>query len=76
MREVQVDDMVRVHYTGKLEDGTEFDTSIGKDPLEKLATAKNGGYDIVEIMGNTARKLTKGAELFCLQEVLLHLLAL
>ncbi len=27
-------DTVRVHYTGKLEDGTIFDTSAGRDPLE------------------------------------------
>ena len=25
---------VRVHYTGKLEDGTVFDTSIGHDPMQ------------------------------------------
>lgn len=34
MRKVQLDDVIRVHYTGKLEDGTEFDSSIGKDPIE------------------------------------------
>ena len=27
-------DTVRIHYTGTLEDGTEFDTSQGRDPLE------------------------------------------
>jgi len=27
-------DTLRVHYTGKLEDGTTFDSSIGGDPLE------------------------------------------
>jgi peptidylprolyl isomerase len=27
-------DLVKVHYTGRLEDGTVFDSSSGRDPLE------------------------------------------
>jgi len=27
-------DRVKIHYTGTLEDGTEFDSSAGRDPLE------------------------------------------
>ncbi len=34
MAEVKSGDTVRIHYTGKLTDGTEFDSSAGRDPLE------------------------------------------
>lgn len=27
-------DLVQVHYTGRLDDGTQFDSSSGRDPLE------------------------------------------
>ncbi|MCG8546287.1 MAG: peptidylprolyl isomerase [Alphaproteobacteria bacterium] len=27
-------DTVQIHYTGKLKDGTEFDSSVGRDPLQ------------------------------------------
>lgn len=34
MSQVKNGDVVRIHYTGKLTDGTQFDTSSGRDPLE------------------------------------------
>lgn len=34
MAQANQGDTVKVHYTGKLENGTQFDTSQGRDPLE------------------------------------------
>ena len=34
MAKAQNGDTVKVHYTGKLEDGTVFDTSKNNDPLQ------------------------------------------
>ena len=34
MSEAKSGDKVQIHYTGKLDDGTTFDTSAGRDPLE------------------------------------------
>ncbi|MBD3336807.1 MAG: peptidylprolyl isomerase [Candidatus Eisenbacteria bacterium] len=34
MAKIQKGDTVQIHYTGKLEDGTVFDTSEGRDPLQ------------------------------------------
>jgi FKBP-type peptidyl-prolyl cis-trans isomerase 2 len=34
MAQAQSGDVVKVHYTGRLADGTTFDTSLQRDPLE------------------------------------------
>ncbi|APZ52078.1 FKBP-type peptidyl-prolyl cis-trans isomerase [Salipiger abyssi] len=34
MTQVKTGDTVRIHYTGTLADGTTFDSSAGRDPLE------------------------------------------
>ena len=34
MKEVKNGDTVRVHYTGKLTNGEQFDSSVGREPLE------------------------------------------
>ncbi len=39
MSQVNQGDVVRVHYAGRLEDGTEFDNSRDRDPLEFVAGA-------------------------------------
>ncbi len=34
MQQVKAGDVVRVHYTGKLTSGEQFDSSVGREPLE------------------------------------------
>lgn len=34
MSQAKTGDTVKIHYTGTLEDGTEFDSSAGRDPIE------------------------------------------
>jgi peptidylprolyl isomerase len=39
MAKAKTNDVVKVHYTGKLADGEVFDSSIGKDPLQFTVNA-------------------------------------
>ena len=34
MSQAKSGDTVKIHYTGTLDDGTQFDSSAGRDPLE------------------------------------------
>ena len=47
MTQAKAGDTVRVHYTGSLNNGTQFDSSIGREPLEvKLGSgAVIAGFD-------------------------------
>jgi peptidylprolyl isomerase len=41
MRQAKEGDTVRIHYTGTLDDGTEFDSSTGRDPIEFTLGSKS-----------------------------------
>jgi peptidylprolyl isomerase len=59
MSKAKIGDLIKVHYTGKLEDGTVFDSSVGREPLE--FTLGNGnlirGFEVavegMEVGGKT-----------------------
>ena len=44
MQQVKSGDTVKVHYSGRLNDGTTFDSSEGRDPLE----FKVGNGDVIK----------------------------
>ncbi len=48
MQKVQNGDVVRVHYTGKLVNGEQFDSSVGREPLEFTVGAGQmiKGFDV------------------------------
>jgi len=49
-------DTVRIHYTGKLEDGTQFDSSKGRDPLEFAV----GGGQVIAGFDNAVEGMAVG----------------
>ena len=56
MAEAKQGDKVRVHYTGKLDDGTVFDSSEGREPLEFVV----GGGQIIQGFDSGVRGMTTG----------------
>ena len=49
-------DTVKIHYTGTLDDGTEFDSSAGRDPLE----FQLGGGQVIPGFDNAVEGMTVG----------------
>lgn len=49
-------DTVKIHYTGTLDDGTEFDSSAGRDPLE----FQLGGGKVIPGFDNAVEGMTVG----------------
>ena len=49
-------DTVRIHYTGTLDDGTEFDSSAGRDPLEFAL----GGGQVIQGFDDAVDGMTVG----------------
>ena len=51
-------DVVRVHYTGRLTDGTEFDSSAGREPLQ----FEIGSGQIIEGLDRQIADMEEGAK--------------
>ena len=56
MVQAQVGDLVRVHYTGRLADGSIFDTSMQREPLEFTL----GGGEIIASFEQAVLGMTAG----------------
>jgi peptidylprolyl isomerase len=57
MAEAKTGDRVRVHYTGSLQDGTVFDSSVDGDPLE----FKLGDGNVIPGFENAVTGMSEGA---------------
>jgi len=56
MSEAKSGDTVKIHYTGTLDDGTEFDSSAGRDPLE----FQLGGGQVIPGFDNAVEGMAVG----------------
>jgi peptidylprolyl isomerase len=56
MSQAKNGDTVKIHYTGTLDDGTEFDSSAGRDPLE----FQLGGGQVIPGFDNAVEGMAVG----------------
>lgn len=56
MSQAKSGDTVKIHYTGKLQDGTVFDSSEGKEPLEFTL----GSGQVIPGFDEAVNKMSKG----------------
>ena len=56
MSQAKSGDTVKIHYTGTLDDGTEFDSSAGRDPLE----FEIGGGQVIPGFDNAVEGMAVG----------------
>ena len=70
MAQVKEGDVVKVHYTGKLANGEQFDSSVGREPLEftvgagmmiKGFDAASGGFTSQAAPSQAAPGMTQAA---------------
>jgi peptidylprolyl isomerase len=58
MQAANTGDLVRVHYTGKLDDGSVFDSSTGRDPLQ----FRLGGGEVIPGFEQAVTGMAPGEE--------------
>lgn len=58
MHEARTGDTVRVHYTGRLDDGSVFDSSDGREPLE----FRLGGGEVIPGFENAVAGMAPGEQ--------------